>query len=568
MDSNSNGLILPTYMQLVEGIAALPEDTTHDVCVVGSGPVGLCLALDLCRRGITVILLESGLRKPNKTHEALSLANIISERAHAPMPLAVCRALGGTSWLWGGRCLPLDPIDFQKRKHVPDSMWPIAEADLRPYYATAAQMLGCGPPEFSEDSGGPGRDEDSSILVTRLERWTNETNTAKRLLKGAEHKNLTIVLDATVTDLEFIDGEECVVGAVVTSRAIRRTYRGARTYVIACGGVETARLLLNVQTRFPRLFGGAQGVLGRYYMGHLSGKIANIHFSSPAGARVFDYRADNDSVKRRLLTLPSAVQLEAGIPNISFYPENPRLADPGHASGILSAAFIMLSIPIFGRRFVAEAIRRSQAGTNARYLPHIRNIALDFPATALMCCKFAYQRLTRKKGRPFFFLPSRDGMHPLHFHAEHFPNRDSCVSLVNEADAFGMRRVSVDLRFSRYDAEGISRAHEVLDNNLRAAKMGILVFDDAVSNRTVNILQQATDGFHQIGLTRMGFNSQDGVVDENCRVYGVKNLFLAGSSVFRTSGQANPTFSATALALRLSAHLVGLIKNSTLMVAS
>jgi GMC oxidoreductase/FAD binding domain len=555
-------------MQLVEGIAALSEEMTHDVCVVGSGPVGLCLALDLCARGLTVVLLESGLRKPDKAREALSWAHIVSDRVHAQMPLAVCRALGGTSWLWGGRCLPLDAIDFQKRDYSPDSMWPISESDLTPYYARTAQMLGCGPADFSEENTDLGLHENTQIRMDRFERWTNEPNTARRLLTGALPKSLTIVLDATVVGLDFDTANQRVIGATVASRAILKQFRGAKTYVVACGGVETTRLLLNVQTRFPRLFGGAEGTLGRYYMGHLSGRIANIQFSNPALAKLFDYRGDIDSVKRRLLTLSGAIQIKAGIPNISFYPENPRMADPQHGSGMLSAAFLLLSIPILGRLFVAEAIRRAQVGKEARYLEHIRNIILDLPATASAFYSVACQRILRKRRKPFFFLPTRDGRYPLHFHAEHLSNRDSCVSLINEVDALGMRRISVDLRFSRRDAEGISRAHEILDKGLRAIQIGKLEFDQTIAERPMTILGQATDGFHQIGLTRMGYKSQDGVVDANCRVFGVKNLFLAGSSVFRTSGQANPTFSATALALRLSAHLFGLIKKSTLVIAS
>jgi choline dehydrogenase-like flavoprotein len=174
----------------------------------------------------------------------------------------------------------------------------------------------------------------------------------------------------------------------------------------------------------------------------------------------------------------------------------------------------------------------------------------------------------KKRHKPFFFLTARDGIYPLHFHAEHLSSRNSCVSLIDEMDALGMRRVSIDLRFSRRDAEGISHAHEVLDEELRAAQIGMLTFDDNITQRHMSVLEQATDGFHQIGLTRIGYNSQDGVVDANCQVFGTNNLFLAGSSVFRTSGQANPTFSATALALRLSTHLVGLIKNPNPVIAS
>jgi choline dehydrogenase-like flavoprotein len=67
--------------------------------------------------------------------------------------------------------------------------------------------------------------------------------------------------------------------------------------------------------------------------------------------------------------------------------------------------------------------------------------------------------------------------------------------------------------------------------------------------------QQATDGFHQMGTTRMGLSPTTSVVDANCRVHGIENLFVASTSVFPTSGQANPTFLGVAMAFRLGRFL-------------
>jgi choline dehydrogenase-like flavoprotein len=554
-------------MRVIEQIDSVSQ-LTADVCLVGGGPVGLCLAHDLCRRGLSVVLFESGLRRPNRTQQALSDATIVSERWHAPMSLAVCRALGGTSWLWGGRCVPMDPLDFEARSYLPDSGWRISEADVAPYYAGAARLLGCGPAVFSAEADIAEPLEDRSLRIDRLERWTNEPNTARQPFLKTAPDSLTIVLGATVVDLEFDLGAERVLGAVIASKGRREAFRSAKAFVIACGGLETARLLLNVQARLPRLFGGEQGALGRYYMGHLSGRIADIQFSDPKMGRLFDYHADRHSMTRRRLTLSRSIQIAGQIPNVSFYPENLRMADPRHGSGMLSAAFLMLSIPALGRRFMAEAVRRAQVGNETRYQSHLRNIVVDLPATAAAFFQIAHQRFVMKRRKPMFFMTSRDGRYPLHFHAEHLPNRESRVSLTSETDALGLRRLAVDLRFSARDADGINRAHVRLDELLQTKHMGALAFRIPEDQHTSDILDQATDGFHQMGLTRMGANPNDGVVDDNCRVFGVTNLFLAGSSVNRTSGQANPTFSAVALALRLSAHLGGLVKSGTPMASS
>jgi choline dehydrogenase-like flavoprotein len=503
-----------------------------------------------------VVLLESGLRNVSPRHQALSDATIIAEQYHAAMSLSVCRALGGTSLLWGGRCLPLDPIDFEARAYVPESGWPICEGDVAPFYPEAARLLGCGRAEFTGDGVEL---RDGAIRIDTLERWSNEPNIAFRS-KSINAPELTIVLDATVIDLEFDTGGEHVIGAVVASRSARAVFKNASIFVVACGGLETSRLLLNVQTRWPRLFGGSDGALGRYYMGHASGTIADIHIADNAVARLFDYQPDQDSMTRRRLTIARSAQIRAGIPNISFYPDNPRMADPAHRSGILSLAFLFLSVPTLGRRLVAEPIRRMQVRGETDYAAHLRNVLLDLPETARAVCGLLQQRLRQRRRRPVFFLASREGKYPLHFHAEHLPNRNSHVRLINEPDELGMRRLAIDLRFSVQDAEGIFRAHEVLDGGLKESNLGRLVFKSDRSRACEEILAQASDGFHQIGLTRMGVDSKDGVVNRDCRAFGVNNLYIAGTSVFRSSGQANPTFAAAALALRLSAHIADAVK--------
>lgn len=542
-----NGLTRPTCMRVVERLSEVPQ-LAADVCVIGAGPVGLSLAIDLCRRGLTVALLESGLRRPSPVHQALSDANISNE-THAPMSMAVCRALGGASWLWGGRCVPLDPLDYEARPHVPESGWPISAADVAPYHTAAAHLLDCGSGVFALSGELV---SDSAVRVDTLERWSREPNFGRHLRQD-EAPTLTIVLDATVVDLEFAGDGEAVTGVVVASQQGRNTFRRAGRFVLACGGVETARLLLNVQARIPHLFGGTDGALGRYYMGHLSGTIADIELASDAVAQRFDYQMDRRMLARFRLTISKSAQLAEGLPNTAFYPTNPRIDNPEHRSGILSTAFLLLSVPAIGRRLVSEPIRRMQVN-NRRYWAHLHNVLFDAPETARAVFRLLQQRFLQGRRRPSFFLPGLR-KYPLHFHAEHLPNRSSRVRLVNDVDALGMRRVSIELRFSQQDASGIFRAHRVLAKGLREVGLGELRMNEGPSGAEADILRQANDGYHQIGLARMGFDKRDSVVDRDCRVFGVRNLFVVGTSVFRTSSQANPTFTAAALALRLAEHL-------------
>jgi choline dehydrogenase-like flavoprotein len=154
---------------------------------------------------------------------------------------------------------------------------------------------------------------------------------------------------------------------------------------------------------------------------------------------------------------------------------------------------------------------------------------------------------------PGFFQKSAANCYDLHYHGEQVPNPESRVTLSDQRDALGMPRLNINLQFTPQDVDGVLRTHEMLDQHLRRHQVGQLEY--LPDDRAASIWDQATDGYHQIGTTRMSDSAADGVVDPNCRVHGVDNLYVASSSTFPTSGQANSTFLIVALALRLADHL-------------
>jgi choline dehydrogenase-like flavoprotein len=129
------------------------------------------------------------------------------------------------------------------------------------------------------------------------------------------------------------------------------------------------------------------------------------------------------------------------------------------------------------------------------------------------------------------------------------------VVLTDEADGFGLPRVAIDLRFTEGDARSVIGAHQVLDAALRANVIGRLEYWYPQKQLFNRVLAQASDGLHQVGTTRMGQDPKDSVVDADLKVHDIANLHVASSSVFPTTGQANSTFLATALAIRLANHL-------------
>jgi choline dehydrogenase-like flavoprotein len=195
-------------------------------------------------------------------------------------------------------------------------------------------------------------------------------------------------------------------------------------------------------------------------------------------------------------------------------------------------------------------------------LHHIGNVGRAPFSTAREIAAILHARLLSSPRRPGFLTRSRDGRYALHYMAEQTANRESRVKLGSRSDALGLPFLEVNLRHTDADFQSVLRAHEVLDRSLQQAGLGRLAFHDAAEARLERILQQATDGYHQIGTTRMGLSPQDSVVDANCRVHGTENLYVSSSSVFPGSGQANPTFVTVALALRLAAHLSAQVQGS------
>lgn len=530
------------------------ETPEHSVCIVGAGPAGIALALACETRGWSVLLIESGGEVPSRYASELSKAEVLDASRHAPMELASCRALGGTSHWWGGRCVPFDDIDFSPRPWVPETVWPIGHEDVRTWYHQAADFFRCGPARF-ESRVAPWRALEGVALYD-LERW------APRVNVGLEHKarlagssRITVVLGATVTALAFsADGKSITALTIADPVTVKTISVGL--CVLACGGLETTRLLLAAREQRRDAFGGPGGALGRHYMGHISGKIADLVLEDPGEVRALDYFLDDGVFARRRFTLPAAVQREQACLNIAFWADNPPFHDPAHKSGVLSLVWLALAVPLVGKRLLSEAIRLSHLGPPPfKYLAHLGNIFSSPWKTLAIFFRIVYDRFLHKPRKPGFLVPNEGGRYALHYHAEHLPGPQSRVTLASETDALGVPRLTIDLRYCDRDAESVLRAHELLDKSLRAARLGRLDYRIAENERMQAILTQAGDGFHQLGTTRMGEHPDTSVVDRNCRVHGISNLYIASTSVFPSSGQANPTLLVVAMALRLAEHL-------------
>ena len=523
----------------------------HDVCVVGSGPVGIAIALDLVRLGRRVLLLESGGDRAEAHAQSLSGAMLVDPARHDRMDIAVARRLGGTSNLWGGRCLPFDPIDFERRPINGNAVWPIDLPDLNPFYERAIGYARAGADVFATDELA----HDARIFSTAsLERWSSQrkAHVAHRdaLARSA---TLDVRLHATVTALVWDDDR--VTGVVAIGRDCAQVRVPVRQLVVATGGLESTRLLLAEQRASPRRFGGGD-VLGRFYMGHVIGEIADIVFASETVDRAFDFTLDRHGsyVRRRIAPSPALLRRDDML-NCAFWPVVPQIANPAHRDGFLSAIAVGLSAQGLGRAILPEAIRLRHIPTGMARGPHVANVVRDLPGTTRDLARLLWRRYAAQVPAPAFYKRNIARRYGLAYHSEQAPQAESRVWLTRESDATGLPRLAIYLRFSDDDAASIVRLHDHLARWLPAAGLGRIEFREPPEERAASVLAQASHGTHQIGTARMSATSRTGVVDADLRVWGTRNLYVASSAVLPTSGQANPTLTVMALGLRLAARL-------------
>jgi choline dehydrogenase-like flavoprotein len=145
----------------------------------------------------------------------------------------------------------------------------------------------------------------------------------------------------------------------------------------------------------------------------------------------------------------------------------------------------------------------------------------------------------------------------LFYHTEHAPNPDSRVRLDAIRDELGVPRLLTHVAFSDLDFDTVVRLHSIIDDRLLETGLGRVRYDDDPRRLLEHHVTQFNSQGHHLGTTRMSRSPEDGVVDVDCRVHGVANLYVAGGSVFPTSSHANPTLTIVALAVRLADHLKG-----------
>ena len=223
-----------------------------NICIVGAGPAGITLAMELARTGRSILLIESGDLVHNDRQQELNSGEVVDATLHSPPDRYRESRFGGSSSIWGGRCVPFDPMDFETRSWIDNAAWPIAFAEVEQHYPTANALCEAGDCEYDARLAIKGGMRPilqgftpTHFDLNGIERFSCPTDFGMRYgTRLRAEPNVRVVLRSTVTKLRCSqDGARIERLDVSNSRDISFAVV-ADQFVLAMGGIEIPRLLL------------------------------------------------------------------------------------------------------------------------------------------------------------------------------------------------------------------------------------------------------------------------------------------------------------------------------------
>lgn len=535
------------------------QPPSYDVCIVGSGPAGGTLARELARGDLRVCVLESGVRKP--TARGDRLRRVVSDGIRIK-DYSRERVLGGASTSWAGLSSPLDLADLAPRTYLRQSGWPIPPEELYEYYEEAAREYrfpelelfgpsGFGALRSTGDAEPVWKALDEKVFLAA----DDPQNFGREWLETYERDGVDLYLDATVARLEA--GSDGRVEAVVTRNASGAERRfTARAYVLATGGLENARLLLNSKRADGSALGNEHDQVGRHLMNHPKNYHGIVRLRRPVQDLPYYFGCLYEGYAGYAgMRLPEDEQRERELMNayVRMEPLFPWSDNRGIEALVLlakSSRFLFSRWKsrqkgkIVALRDYAETGDDSDTKNERKgfwdWVGLVGLVIVNLPRVA----QYAYYRLLSGKKPAIKRVRLRNFM-------EMEPDPENRVLLSDELDELGQPLPLVRHRPTERDRKSLIALHERLVEEFEQAGFGRL--ETELASASPWPIDQ--DASHHMGTTRMGTDPAHSVVDPTGRVHSVPNLYAAGASVFPTSGCANPTFTIVALSIRLARTL-------------
>jgi choline dehydrogenase-like flavoprotein len=528
---------------------SLPDGklVTSDLCIIGAGIAGLPVAYAFLDTGVSVTIVESGGLEPNATMQSLNTGKNIGV-PYYDLDQTRARAFGGTSHMWtcelgnaklGVRLMGLDEMDFEKRDWVPNSGWPFTKNELDPYYIKAHEFCEIGPYSYSVNDWRdalPAEDipllPDENTVTTRIFQFAGKELWYKKYKDVFEKaRNISTYINATVLNIAAAESGNVIDHLEAGTPEGKRFRFKPKWYILAAGAIEAPRILLLSDSVHHNGLGNLYDNVGRYFMEHphiWTGYI--VPSSDKILNRIGLYKVHtvrNTTIMGKL-ALNHEIQRKEKLLNFvtSIHPMNKSFIPEG-----------MLKF----KKLIGAFIRGRISPENVVQAIH------NLPDVGTQITR----KVRRKIDRKYNYKLNQPNVLVMNPMAEQIPNPDSRVTLNNDRDMFGQNRVNLKWQLTSQDINSIRRSQQIMKSELKKHGIGDLVIeltDDSIPRRIHG-------GWHNMGTTRMHVDPKSGVVDQNCKVHGLSNLYIAGPSVFPTVGCANPVLTSIAMSFRLADYL-------------
>ena len=510
-----------------------------NVLIIGAGPAGITLALELEKSGKSVALLESGGFEMDAATQDFYNGKLLGDQKSGVLYTRL-RYLGGSSNHWGGHCLPLEPIDVEQKDFIPDSGWPFGVETLESYYKRAQDYTDTGAYDYGVDKAyaskfGSLMPIDPEKFPTVKMRQSKPTRFGTKYQSRLEQsKSITLYTWANVTDIvPNADGSR--IDAVKIQTKTGKSFTAtADVVVLATGGIENARVMLNARHLSDSGLANPYGIVGAYFMDHPSTGLGFLHPAKPLDVGLYT----------------GAVPTPDGVPShYTMRPSDKLIRE----NGLVNATLWLtpLSADEATRKREDRAKRAMEALRNMRHHPgqmfHAQDDGSD-ACNALEGVDALAMNIVRKHLSSNRMTTDRL---LIRAEAEQMPDTTNRVKLIADKDALGLNRISLNWEPSKSTIEALRKV--ALLFGTECARTGIGRFE--LERNFEAPYANTSTAWHHMGTTRMGNIPTKSVVDPDLKVHGINNMYVAGSSVFPTSGRSNPTLTIVALSIRLADRL-------------
>ena len=518
---------------------------THDVCIIGSGMCGQIIANVLSENKKNIIIIESGKFKFDEEIQRLNNFNSkgLSLRYNPNQNLnnLIIRQFGGSANNWGNQIMFYDEIDFKNRPWVDDNLkWEFNYDELLNYYNKTLNLVfnksEANINKFSKNlTNKINSNFDNSFFLDKnfnfpisfhpqgVEKFNYKSSFSKKLLNK---KNVIILTNTTATNFYFSNSKDKINKLEVNSNN-KKILIKSKIFILCAGAIENAKILLNNSLNNKVL---DNPLIGKYFMDHPRINIGSIILKKNIElSTLLGFKGKNLNF-RRGIRFSENLQKEKKILNSHLF-INP-LFEAHEVETFNKTLQIIKNLKYF-KKINSNSFKKfnfQKFIDQLYFIPHrISNPYLNYVLSnfyLLTKRNFSFKKLS------------------LDYHGEQSPNIESKVYLDNSKDKFNQHILNINWKLKDIDY----RSFQIFSDYFKNYRNDMFEFHE---NNNYQIIDQN----HRIGTTRMGESKATGVVDKNCKVFDIDNLYISGGSVFRTGSSANPGLTMMAVSFRLAEHL-------------